>query len=110
MQYDLLCGNCFDFLLWVKFEFYSEIVFVDCCNFLTTKNLWLIFSISPQLHSDCPEYSGVSCAGLAIFAISLLLLMIFPSVQVILPESGKYLMYSKAVDPAVSCKKIDPVL
>ena len=62
-----------------------------------------------QLHSDCPKYLGVSCAGLAIFAISLLLLMIFPSIWVILSESSDYSMYLiVAADPAVSCKKNRP--
>ena len=70
---------------------------------MTTKNLWLIFSISMQLHSDCPENLGVSCAGLAIFAILLLLLMIFLNIRVNPSESSEYLMYSViAADPAVS--------
>ena len=58
IQYDLLCRDCFDFLLWVKPLFYSEIVLVGCCSFLCCvsillkmtmrKKLWLIFSISTQ--------------------------------------------------------------
>ena len=50
--------------------------------------------------------SEISCTGLAIFAILMLLLMIFPSIWVVSPESSEYLMYSiVAVDPAVSCKR-----
>ena len=40
-------------------------------------------------YSDCSEFSEISCTGMAIFAISLLLLMIFPSIWVILSESIK---------------------
>ena len=40
IQYDLLCRNCFDFLLWVKFEFYSQLVLVDCCNFLCCASIF----------------------------------------------------------------------
>ena len=98
------------------FRLCSEIVLVGCCNFLDCISIllkmtmktkfWLIFSISVQLHGDCPKNLGVSYAGLAIFAISLLFLMIFPSIWVVLPESSEYSMYSiVAADPAVSCKK-----
>ena len=38
-------------------------------------------------YSDCSKFSEISCTGMAIFAISLLLLMIFPSIRVILSES-----------------------
>ena len=38
-------------------------------------------------YSDCSEFSEISSTGMAFFAISLLLLMIFPSIQVILSES-----------------------
>ena len=57
IQYDLLCGNWLDFLLWVIFGFCSEIVLVGCCNFphcisillkITTNKFWLIFSITVQ--------------------------------------------------------------
>ena len=47
----------------------------------------LIFSISAQNHSDFSDFSGNSCAGMAIFAISKLLLTISPIIRVILPES-----------------------
>ena len=102
-------------LLWFPamndiFRLCSEIVLVGHCVpillKMAMKTFWLIFSISTQIHSDCPEYLEVFCAGLAIFAISLLLLMIFPSIWVVLPKSSKYSMYSiVAADPAVSCKK-----
>ena len=47
----------------------------------------LIFSISVQNHSDFSDFSGNSCAGMAIFAISRLLLTISLIIRVILPES-----------------------
>ena len=47
----------------------------------------LIFSISAQNHSDFSDFSGNSCAGMAIFAISKLLLMISPDIRFNLPES-----------------------
>ena len=47
---------------------------------------------------------------MAIFAISLLLVVNFLTIRVFLSESSEYSMYSVfAVNPAVSCKKIEPV-
>ena len=50
---------------------------------LPTKDFQLIFSISAQKYSDCSEFSEILCTAMAIFAISLLLLMIFLSIRVI---------------------------
>ena len=56
--------------------------------------------------SYSPKNLEISCTGLAIFALSLLLLMISPSIQVVPPKSSEYSMYSiVAADPVVSCKK-----
>ena len=54
---------------------------------MSTKVYTLIFSISAQNHSDFSNFSENSCAGMAIFAISKLPLMISPIIRVILPES-----------------------
>ena len=89
-------------------QFPALVVFFTAFNMAENgyKRKLLIFSISAQWYSDCSENSEISCTGLAIFAISLLLLMIFLSIRVILPESCKYSMYSEfAVNPAVSCKR-----
>ena len=45
----------------------------SCILTMSTKVYKLIFSISAQNHSDFSEFSENSCAGMAIFAISLLL-------------------------------------
>ena len=43
----------------------------------------LIFSISVQNHSNFPDFSENSCAGMAIFAILKLLLTISPNIRCI---------------------------
>ena len=58
------------------------------CNLkMATKMYKLIFSISAQNPIDFSDFSENSCAGMAIFAISKLLLTISPNIRVILPES-----------------------
>ena len=76
-----LYGNCLNFLLWLG-------IF---CNiaYNVYERISINFSISVQKYSNFSKFSEISCAGMAIFAISLLLLMIFPSIQVILSESSK---------------------
>ena len=59
----------------------------SCILKMSTKLYKLIFSISAHNHSDFSDFSENSCAGMAIFAISKLLLMISPIIRVILPES-----------------------
>ena len=89
-------------------QFPALVVFFTAFNIAESgyKRNLLIFSISTQWYSDCSENSEISCTGLEIFAISLRLLMIFLSIQVILPESINYSMYLRfAVNPAVSCKR-----
>ena len=61
----------------------------NCSLKMSTKLFKLISSISAQSHSDFSEFSENSCAGMANFAISLLLLMIFPIIRVFLSESGE---------------------
>ena len=70
------------------------------------KRKLLISSISAQWYSNCSKKLEISCTGLAIFAISLLLLMIFLSIRVIHLESCDIRCIRKfAVDPAISCKR-----
>ena len=61
----------------------------SCSLKMSTKLFKLISSISAQNHSDFSKFSENSCAGMANFAISLLLLTIFPIIRVFLSESGK---------------------
>ena len=69
----------------------------SCSLKMSIKLFKLIFSISAQNHCEFSDFSENSCAGMAIFAISLLLLMIFLIIWVFLSESGEYLMYSVPV-------------
>ena len=62
---------CLNFLLWV-------LIFVVVSYNVYEKVYKLIFSISAQNHSDFSDFSGNSCAGMAIFAISKLLFVEFP--------------------------------
>ena len=70
---------------------------LGCILEMATKNVQLIFFISAQNPIDFSDFSENSCAGMAIFAISKLLLMIRPNIRVILPESGEQSMYSVPV-------------
>ena len=100
--------SCYGWYLRSAVNSACRLFFLYCilyCWKISTKN-WLVFSISAQKYSDFSEYLEISCTGLAIFAISLLLLMIIPGIRVVLPKSSEYLMYLIVVaDPAVSCKK-----
>ena len=69
----------------------------SCILKMATKNVQLIFSISAQNPIDFSDFSENSCAGMAIFAISKLLLTINPNIRVILPESDEQSMYSVPV-------------
>ena len=51
----------------------------------------LIFSISAQNHSDFSDFLGNSCAGMAIFAISLLLVADSPDYSVFSIRIGRIL-------------------
>ena len=70
---------------------------LGCILEMATKNVQLIFSISAQNPIDFSDFSENSCAGMAIFAISKILLTISPNIRVILPESVKKSMYSVPV-------------
>ena len=70
---------------------------LGCILKMATKNVQLIFSISAQNPIDFSDFSENSCAGMAIFAISKLLLTICPNIRVILPESDEQSMYSVPV-------------
>ena len=69
----------------------------NCILKMATKNVQLIFSISAQNPIDFSDFSENSCAGMAIFAISKLLLTINPNIRFILPESDEQSMYSVPV-------------
>ena len=70
---------------------------LGCILEMATKNVQLIFFISAQNPIDFSDFSENSCAGMAIFAISKLLLTINPNIRVILPESDEQSMYSVPV-------------
>ena len=70
---------------------------LGCILEMATKNVQLIFSISAQNPIDFSDFSENFCAGMAIFAISKLLLTISPNIRVILPESVEQSMYSVPV-------------
>ena len=82
----------------------------SCILKMSTKLYTLIFSISTQNHSDFSDFSENSCAGMAIFAISKLLLTISPNIWVILTECGEYSMYSIAVVTPRKKMKIFPII
>ena len=70
---------------------------LGCILEMATKNVQLIFSISAQNPIDFSDFLENSCAGMAIFAISKLLLTINPNIRVILPESVEQSMSSVPV-------------
>ena len=78
--YILVHGNSLEFLA-MGADLHSCIL--QCLQ----KVYKLIFSISAQNHSDFSDFSGNSCADMAIFAISKLLLMISLDIRFNLPES-----------------------
>ena len=66
--------------MWKLFDFPALDEDLHNCDLkMSTKMYKLIFSISVQNHSDFSEFLENSCAGMAIFAISLLLFAEFPA-------------------------------
>ena len=77
--FSLLHGNCLNFLLWVMvFIFVAYNVY---------ERILINFLYQRAKYRDFSKFSEISCAGMAIFAISLLLLMIFLIIWVIISES-----------------------
>ena len=75
----------------------------SCILKISTKLYKLIFSISAQNHSDFSDFSENSCAGMAIFAISLLLFVEFPDYS---GFSLLYGEYSTNSVPVMNAKKM----
>ena len=103
-QYNILCKNLHEFPALGKKEkkvctVQEILVIYNSCPLLCLciakkllQKILINFSISMQWYSDCPKNSGISCADLTIFAISLLLWVIFLSIQGnFLPCWGLYL-------------------
>ena len=69
----------FYFNAWKLLEFPAMVDDLRSCVLQCLRKVYkLIFSISAQNHSDFSDFSGNSCAGMAIFAISKLLFVEFP--------------------------------
>ena len=75
---------------WKLLEFPALVDDLHSCSLkMSTKLFKLAFSISTQNHSHFSKISEISCAGMANFAISLLLLLIFPIIRAFLSESSE---------------------
>ena len=83
IQYALLSENLL--------EFPALVIFFTLFNMAVNgyqRNL-ISFLYQHAQYSDCSKFLKISCTGMAIFAISLLLLMILLGIQFICSESSK---------------------
>ena len=83
IQYTLLSENLLEFPALVTFF----TVFEMAVNGYQRNLISFLYQCAQ--YSDCSEFSEISCTGMAIFAISLILLMILPSIRVIRSESSE---------------------